>query len=172
MTDGERDLQRVLPYRDIVAAACAAFVYDPYLLAGIGLRESGFGWAPGYHPKGKPDGLGDGGHAFGLFQIDKRYHASFLALPESQEPINQAGYACALLHDARLYLLRAKLPLTEAKLMEGTLCCYNANERHVLRQLAQGLDPNDVTTDKNYGRWVIAKGAELRRLDPRLFILN
>ncbi len=170
MTDAERDRQRVLPYRDAIRAACAAYDQNPFILAGVGLRESGFGWAPGYEPKGDPCGWGDKGNGFGLFQIDKRYHATFVESEWSKEPVNQAGYACAVLRDARAYLLKKKLGLAGRDLDEAMLCAYNAGAARVYRALRRQRDPNGVTTGGDYGRWVLVRSESLRLLDPMLFV--
>lgn len=156
------DLPKVLRYRDAIRAACAAFPEDPFILAALGLRESDLGWGDGYEPKGSPTGWGDNGHAFGLFQLDKRYHAAFISSSYADEPVNQAGYALKVLHATRDWLLHSLPSLAGPSLMEAALCGYNADERHVLAQLQANADPNLVTTGKDYGRWVLAKAAALR----------
>lgn len=164
MTSGfdPADLPKVLKYRDAMRAACAAFPEDPFILAALGLRESDLGWGAGYEPKGDPCGWGDNGHAFGLFQLDRRYHSTFIFSTWSADVVNQAGYALKVLHGVRDWLLHSLPELAGPKLMEASLCGYNANEVHVLAQLQAGADPNLVTTGKDYGRWVLAKADALR----------
>lgn len=162
------DLAHVLPYREKLRDVCAEQGFDPFVLAGLGLRESGLGTCAGYAPKG-PLGWGDQGHAFGLFQIDKRFHAPFLATPASQTVEGQARYALALLQGNAASLGHLVPGLAPARALEATLCGYNASLTRVVNLVRSGQDPNLATTGKDYGRWVVAKAAELREACPTLF---
>lgn len=101
----QRILERKLPLRigrwaKYLLAADVSLGVDAFWLAAIMDREShGGDWLI---PKG-PTGLGDNGHAYGLMQIDIRYHKTFLAAlgpdgkPLWQKPEHNILYAASLL---------------------------------------------------------------------------
>src|SRR5688572_29061817 len=73
-------LEALLPsnlsrYANQFFAAELCFGVDPFVMAAIMDRESRGGDA--LNPKG-PSGTGDHGNGFGLCQLDRRYHSSFL----------------------------------------------------------------------------------------------
>ncbi len=160
---------RLLPYARDLGIVSAAHGQDPYLMAAIMLRESGAGNAPGYIPQGSIVGYGDNGHAFGLFQIDRRYHATFLLTPAAQTFAGQAGYAADLLTQNRKWLASHGCPA--GVLEQAMICAYNASIAHVLSavQAIPPVNPDLVTTHGDYGSWVIAKATALRSLAPSLF---
>jgi hypothetical protein len=71
-------LERVRPYWHLLEKAGEAFDVDPFFLAAIMDRETLCGFSPALDKPG-PGGRGDGGHGHGLFQIDDRFHAAFMA---------------------------------------------------------------------------------------------
>lgn len=51
--------RRAEPYLEEVDRVARARGEDIALLVALGSRETEWGWAPGYHPRGSPDGTGD-----------------------------------------------------------------------------------------------------------------
>jgi hypothetical protein len=168
------DLKRCDPYLEDIREACLLEGEDGALICAIGLRETLMGWARGYEPKGSPNGRGDGGHGFGLFQIDDRgpYRHLPLECPEAS-PMLQARWACAVLRDARQELVAAlghafeRNPLAEV----AAVCCYNAGSPAVVRAIRAGRHPDHATTDGadadregDYGSDVLRRRDTLRAL--------
>jgi hypothetical protein len=162
------DAEKVRPYAADVEQACSEVGADPFLLAAIGLRESGLGWAPGYKPQGTHLGYGDGGHGFGLFQIDDRSHALWLATHKDAHPLEQARYALLVLGGGRNWL-KAHHKLEGEPLTLASLAAYNCGPGNVSRALQRGLDADSYTANHNYGHWVLLKSHELRDGAPDLF---
>ncbi|KYO41433.1 lysozyme g-like [Alligator mississippiensis] len=67
-TIAAKDLIRMNNYKGLIQRAGSNQCVDPAVIAGIISRESHAGAAL------TADGWGDGGNAFGLMQVDKRYH--------------------------------------------------------------------------------------------------
>jgi hypothetical protein len=158
---------RLEPYLPDFAEAALMEGEDTALLAALCLRETHAGWAPGYVPKGCFTGRGDHGHGFGLFQIDDRgpYRHLPAECPEAT-PMLQARWACAVLEDARRELAAFRgHPLFE----RATLAAYNAGSPRVATALRAGLDPDSVTTGKNYGADVLHRRDRLRSRYPHAF---
>lgn len=158
------------PYLAAIARAAAESGEDPYLLAGICLRESLAGWAPGYGPKGRPDGWGDKGFAFGLFQIDRRWHDAFTSSEHAADPFEQARYACILLGEARRQFKRSGGRFVSPHLVErATVAAYNAGFGAVFHAVDAGRDPDSPTTGHDYSRDVLRRAEVLRGEFPSLF---
>lgn len=169
--DPRNDLLRLTPHLGTLEDVGLICKRDPALLAAVMLRETWAGWAPGYEPPGDHNGKGDHGHGRGLFQIDDRGPFKHLIpAPGVDWPVETQAYAaCEVLEDAELKL-RAHFPsLPAAALEEAMLCAYNAGVDRVGRQIQQGLDPNLVTTGRDYGRNVLARRAALRAKAPDRF---
>ena len=183
------DLELVIPHRRMLGEVCDLTGEDPFVLAGIGMRESRFGWAGPYWPKGAPDGWGDGatqenpraGWAFGIFQIDRRYHRAFLNRVDRADPAQQAMYACGILRDNRAWFRRNPAVRTDDldHLQAMAVSAYNCGPANVARALAEsspGMPFEEAvdqrTTGKDYSRWVLRFAAELRELAPELFSLD
>ena len=163
-----RELERLRPWVPAIRAACLAWDEDPFLLSAICLRESGAGWAPGYEPKGKPDGWGDNGHGFGLFQIDIRYHRGFVLSADARDPSRQAVYACRILHENRHYL-KHSASMPPDNLERAAVAAYNAGVGSVIHRVILGEDPDLATTGHDYSHWVFEKQAALYLAAPKLF---
>lgn len=160
LTDPGDDFLRLEPYLPDFAEAALLEGEDAALLAAICLRETWAGWAPGYRPKGSYLGHGDGGHGFGLFQMDDRGPYKHLPreCPEAT-PFLQARWACQVLRDARVELAEFRgLAVFEV----ATICRYNASLASVTRALRVGVDPNLATTGHNYGADVLRRRDLLR----------
>ncbi len=162
-----RDVRRAQRWIFILNTASKEVKLDPFVFAALMLRESGGGAL--LEPKDDPCGLGDHGWAFGLFQIDKRYHSEFMRSEAKRWPLVQARYACALLARNREALLRSFPTLADGRLTAAMLCAYNAPLYKVRRALDAGADPDVVTTGKNYGSWIMKKAERLRSAEPSMF---
>lgn len=149
-SDPGSDLGRLAPYLGEIREACALEGRELALLAALCLRETEAGWARPYHPKGTHLGRGDGGHGFGLFQIDDRGPYAHLPreAPEAT-PYLQCRWACWVLADAERELVAAlgagfaRLPLFEV----AVVCAYNAGSPRVAQAIRQGRHPDHVTAD-------------------------
>jgi hypothetical protein len=149
-TDPGNDLERLAPYLADFREAALLEGEDVALIGAICLRETLAGWARGYEPKGSHLGRGDGGHGFGLLQIDDRGPYAHLPreCPEAS-PMLQARWACAVLRDARQELVAALGPAFERNPLfdVATVCCYNAGSPAVVRAIRAGRHPDHATTD-------------------------
>jgi hypothetical protein len=144
---------------------------DPYILAGILLRESGAGFASGYTPRGSLNGYGDGGHAVTPWQFDLRDRDNntwFATSPDAKTMLGQARRAVMYLREGRM-MLRWGVP--EVALTQAAICAYNADPRKVLRATVRG-DPDFPTTGRDYGKWVLSKARALRVVAPDLFAVS
>lgn len=150
MIDPGDDLKRLAPYLGDIREACALEGEEVALICAIGLRETLMGWARGYSPKGSHLGRGDGGHGFGLFQIDDRGPYKHLPreCPEAT-PLLQARWACAVLRDAGLELVRALgTDFALSSLYEAArVASYNAGSPAVVRCIRAGFHPDHATAD-------------------------
>lgn len=173
------DLRLVIPHRRMIGDVCDITGEDPYVLAAIGLRESRFGFAAPYWPKGTPDGWGDGstesepskGYGYGYFQIDRRFHRDFLNRQDRSDPSQQAKYACSILRDNRAWFKRnPSIPTGDAeRLQRMVVAAYNCGCGNVRKCVSEGLDIDARTTGKDYSRWVLAVAEDLRSVAPDLF---
>jgi hypothetical protein len=152
-------------------AAQDGLAIDVPLLAGVTLRETWSGWAPGYTPLGDYNGKGDGGHGRGLWQIDDRGPFRHLIPQPGTDwlPFDQALAAITVLIAAREELAHHRGRITPALFELACVCRYNAALANVDRALCIGVDPNLVTTGKNYGRDVLARRARLLADHPAAF---
>ena len=165
-SDPRDDLARLAPYLGEIAEACLLEGEDVALLCAIALRETWAGWAPGYTPRGSPNGTGDGGHGRGLFQIDDRGRYGHLAreCPDATAFL-QARWACQVLRDARAELQ----PFRDHPQFERAVCArYNASFERVRIGLEAG-DPDIGTTHGDYGKDVLRRRDYLRDHHPDRF---
>jgi hypothetical protein len=156
------------PYVDDIVAAAEATQPTDYndgleawakLLIAVADHESKFGNAVGYSPRGSPEGWGDGGNAFGFWQIDKHYHGAFIYSDDVSIKA-QAEYAGSILkenwqrfaeYDQRTGLM---------------LSAYNASPSRINRMLDDGATFAEVdatTTQRSghgYGQSVLLKYAD------------
>jgi hypothetical protein len=176
--DPRDDLQRLAPYLPDVRQAAAEEGVRLAILCGVGLRETLFGWAPGYAPRGTHLGFGDRGHGFGLFQADLRTWEPALRglIPgvDLSTPLGQARLAARHLRSS-YRILRAMFPaLADGLVLAASIAAYNARIGAVAAQLVAGADVDAVTTAGPSGRAdyssdVLARAAKLERRDPITF---
>lgn len=176
------DLRLVIPFRRLIGDVCDLTGEDPYVLAAIGLRESRFGTAAPYWPKNTADGWGDGateaepakGYGYGYFQIDKRFHREFLNRQDRKDPAEQAFYACSILRGNRAWFKRNPSIRTDdaERLQRMVVAAYNCGCGNVKKALDAGLDIDARTTGKDYSRWVLSVGEDLRSVAPELFAID
>lgn len=154
---------RLARYWPIFEEAGRKHAVDPLLLAAICDHESRGGEA--LTPRG-PTGVGDNGHACGLMQLDRRYHADFIArttptgLPLWCVPEWNIAYAASLLAD-------------ELHAFQGDEACavaaYNASRKRVKAArdaLTKPIAPDalvaaldGLTTGHNYVASILAARA-------------
>jgi len=126
----------------------AAVKYDvpPVLLAAIASRESHVGSAL------DRNGLGDNGNAFGIMQVDKRYHsqAGVSGDPANQTHINQG----AEIFDTKRKEVRQMHPdWGDEYILKGAVAAYNSGSSNIQTKL--GIDRG--TTGDDYSSDVIAR---------------
>lgn len=122
-TMAETDLRRVRPLMEKFNATGLKADLPPALLAAIASRESRCGNVL------DPDGFGDGKHAFGIMQVDKRSHnPEGLPDPRSQRHLDQAaGILKAALVDAQ-----RKFPNEPpARQLQAAVAAYNCGINRV-----------------------------------------
>ncbi|KAJ8276434.1 hypothetical protein COCON_G00081860 [Conger conger] len=138
----EHDLGRMKKYRDLIIKVGRAHQMDPAIISGIISRESRAGAA-------LKDGWGDHGNAFGLMQIDKRYHTP-LGKWDSEQHISQGTQ---ILIDF-INEIRRKFPdWPKEHQFKGGISAYNAGPRNV-----RTYDHMDVgTTGNDYSNDVVAR---------------
>ena len=173
------DLHLIIPHRRLIGDVCDITGEDPYVLTAIAMRESRFGYAGPYWPKGTADGWGDGsteeeptkGFGYGYFQIDKRYHRGFVNRVDRSDPHQQGLYACSILRDNRAWFKRNPFIRTDDadKLERMVIASYNCGCAGVRRALVEGKDVDANTTGRDYSRWVTEYAADLRSVAPDLF---
>ncbi|MFE1602137.1 NlpC/P60 family protein [Methylobacterium sp. ID0610] len=141
--------------RPFILEAAAYFRLDPYVVVGIGSRESGWGTSPLLRPPGPtgtgdrarrrpnpplrpgplpPDGLGFGR---GLMQIDWDAH-DFARTGPWQDPKQNIAYACRVLRDS-IAFMAGRLPgWPAADIQQCGIAGYNAGPGRVLDAVRRG----------------------------------
>lgn len=179
MTMTSDELSRLRPYASIVAQACKVLDFDPFDFAAIGYRETAWGYAEPYSPKGHPFGFGDKGHGFGLFQLDDRYQQARIRrvqiLAQKGEQVKAVELmiteALLVLVGNRNQLLHLGAWDTNA-LRRAILSSYNAGVSGVFASIQKhgfvdGVDRR--TTGGDYSAWVVEKSWALRQVAPSMF---
>jgi Transglycosylase SLT domain len=142
----QRDMEDARRLKDVFDKA-ATETAPAAVLMGIASRESHFG-------KSLTDGWGDRHHAFGMMQIDARYHK--LATYGGPEGIGNVQ-AAEKIFSGYLKSVIENHPLWDDKyLLEGALVAYNSGVENV--QTIEGM--NKGTTGKDYGSDALARSQE------------
>lgn len=122
----------------------------PALILGLASRETHIGSVLGA-PSGSKEGWGDRNHAFGVMQVDKRYHKiKGLNDPFSRAHLDQAVGIYASYRDQ----VKQNHPdWSDENLLKGACSAYNSGVGNV--QSISGMDRG--TTGDDYGNDVIAR---------------
>lgn len=134
---------------EAILEAAKAHGLDPWVLAGVIGRESGFGLYL------DADGLGDGGHGHGLSQIDDRTWGAWLEANDWKDPRTN------IMKGAEI--LAMELQRFGGNL-EAALAAYNAGPLRVQQALRAGRHPDTVTTKQNYSTDVLRRAREFKAL--------
>jgi hypothetical protein len=127
------DLGRITVLKDRFNAAAAQTGLPPALLAAIASRESRCGNVLAN------DGTGDGGHAFGIMQVDLRFHTiAGQPDPKSQAHINQAS---GILKDGLTAMINKFPTAAPARQLQAAVAAYNCGPNGVTSP-----DTADATT--------------------------
>ncbi len=171
MPDPVDDLRRLEPWLPAIVRAADEVSIRRSILAGTCLRETLGSWARGYTRQGTHLGWGDGRHAFGLFQCDKRFWEmairGMLHGHELLTPLGQARFAAAIIAGAALFLTARHpgSPLLEL----AAVCAHNAALDKVDAQLDANSSPDAVTEGGDYGSDIVGRAERLERRDPNVF---
>lgn len=163
----------ISPWVDSAEAGTASFALergvtreDPDLVLAIGLRETWLGTVPDFRPRLCPEGVGDGGHGHGFFQVDDRGPYRRLIRPAPWPIVVQVMAVTEVLRDNRREMGAF---LGSPRFLQAVVCAYNASPAHVVALMTAGKDPDEATTGADYGSDVLRLQAvvkQLRRENP------
>ncbi|WP_347989905.1 transglycosylase SLT domain-containing protein [Methylomonas sp. AM2-LC] len=142
----KHDSARILSIKDRFERAALAVQLPPALLAAMASRESRCGATL------DSNGYGDNQHAFGILQIDKRYHTlQGVADPHSDAHICQAS----TLLNAFLQQITCHYPhWPAARQLQAAVVAYNAGVKNV--KTLQGMDIGTTHNDYSNDVWARA----------------
>ncbi|NXJ79842.1 LYG protein, partial [Trogon melanurus] len=144
----EKDLKNMEKYRAKITKVGNSKCVDPAVIAGIISRESHAGTV-------LQNGWGDHGNAFGLMQVDKRYH-KIVGSWDSEEHLAQGTeILCGMVKE-----IQKKFPTwTKEQQLKGGISAYNAGANNV-----QSYERMDVgTTHNDYANDVVARAKFYKR---------
>ncbi|XP_051877223.1 lysozyme g-like [Pristis pectinata] len=142
------DLQRVNRYKSLTQQVAHAHQIDPAIIGAIISRESRGGNA-------LVDGYGDYGNAFGLMQVDVRYHSPVGGW-DSKEHLMQATGILVKMIEA----IQQKFPYwTKEQQLKGGISAYNMGPGNV--ESYNNVDAR--TTGKDYSNDVVARAQWLKK---------
>ncbi|XP_019381163.1 PREDICTED: lysozyme g-like [Gavialis gangeticus] len=142
-TIAAKDLTRMNTYKGIIQSAGRKLCVDPAVIAGIISRESHAGAAL------TRDGWGDRGNAFGLMQVDKRYHKIIGAWNSETHLIQGTQILVGMIK-----AIQRKFPTwTKEQQLKGGISAYNAGPGNV--QTYAGMDIG--TTHNDYANDAVAR---------------
>jgi hypothetical protein len=175
-------IDHVRPWAPLIESVCGdpsqPDGFDPFDLAALGFRETGWGFGAAYAPKGDPFGYGDRGHGFGFLQLDDRTYATAITQIRALAKIrHDTGVrrmfevALGVLVFDRMYLAspRRTRPLAGELLRRAVFDAYNAGPGRIALLAKHDQDPDALTAGHDYGRWTIAAAESLRKAAPDLF---
>lgn len=143
-----KDLDRMKGYKPMIISAARKHNMDPAVIAGIISRESHAGHV-------LENGWGDHGNAFGLMQVDKRYHTP-VGSWNSQEHLDQGT---GILADM-INTIEDKFPeWTTEQQLKGGISAYNTGPGNVHNY--PGVD--NGTTHQDYANDVVARAKFYKR---------
>ncbi|XP_019385030.1 PREDICTED: lysozyme g-like [Crocodylus porosus] len=138
-TIAAKDLPRMNNYKGIIHSAGRKLCVDPAVIAGIISRESHAGAAL------TRDGWGDGGNAYGLMQVDKRYHN--IVKPWNSEAHLIQGTQILV---GMIKAIQRKFPSwTKEQQLKGGISAYNAGPGNVrtYERMDIGTTHHDYSND-------------------------
>lgn len=141
----ENDWVRIQPIIERFYIGAVKYDVPPALLAAIASRESHVGTA-------LRNGLGDNGNAFGIMQVDKRYHSQAGASgdPASQIHINQGA---EIFDTKRKEVIQKHRDWGDEYILKGATAAYNVGSSNIRTKM--GIDRG--TAGDDYGSDVIAR---------------
>ncbi|XP_075283007.1 lysozyme g [Opisthocomus hoazin] len=144
----ERDLKNMVKYKDMITRVGNSKCVDPAVIAGIISRESHAGTV-------LQNGWGDNGNAFGLMQVDKRYHKTVGSWDSGEHIAQGTEILCGMLTQ-----IQKKFPTwTKEQQLKGAISAYNAGAGNV-----QTYNEMDVGTSHNdYANDVVARAKFYKR---------
>ncbi|XP_076027149.1 lysozyme g-like [Genypterus blacodes] len=144
------DLPYINKYKRIIISAAGEHGVEPAVVAGIISRETRGGRGAGLQ-----GGYGDHGNAFGLMQVDKRWHTPRGAW-DSEEHISQGT---GILTDSYSQIERKFPNWTKNQKLKGALAAYNMGASRV-----ESYDKVDAcTTGRDYANDVTARAQYYKR---------
>ncbi|NWI68267.1 LYG protein, partial [Todus mexicanus] len=144
----ERDLRNMEKYKAKIKEVGNTKCVDPALIAGIISRESHAGTV-------LENGWGDHGNAFGLMQVDKRYH-NIVGSWDSKEHLLQGAEVLR----GMLTEMQKKFPTwTKEQQLKGAVSAYNMGSGNV--RTYEGMDIG--TTHNDYANDVVARAQFFKR---------
>jgi len=164
-------------YHPYVVEASEKYNINPWVIAGIGSRESHWGLA--LKPKG-PGGTGDHGHrkgkmpldglgwGRGLLQVDYFYH-EFARTDNWKDPRENILYGVSLVSKNLIYLRRVALKqaaiaaLGEEEILRAALSGYNAGPTRVMHSICRDKGIDSCTTGGDYSADVLSRAGWFQR---------
>ncbi|NWR61266.1 LYG protein, partial [Bucorvus abyssinicus] len=144
----ERDLKNMEKYQAMIIEVGNRTCVDPAVIAGIISRESHAG-------KVLDDGWGDHGNAFGLMQVDKRYH-KIEGSWDNMEHLTQGAEILRGFSEE----MQNKFPTwTTEQQLKAAISAYNAGAENV--RTYDGVDIG--TTHNDYANDVVARAKFFKR---------
>ena len=143
----KKDLDAALALNDVFTNIGTSVGVPPALLAAIASRESGIGRML------DANGCGDGGNAFGICQIDKRFNT----VVGQPDPKSQAHILQAANHlKSFLYTVSQDHPNWAAPMqLRGAVAAYNMGAKNV--QSISGMDEGSTSNDYSADVWERAR---------------
>ncbi|XP_010121216.1 PREDICTED: lysozyme g-like [Chlamydotis macqueenii] len=144
----EKDLKNMQKHQDKITRVANSKGVDPALIAGIISRESHGGTV-------LENGWGDHNNAFGLMQVDKRYH-KIAGSWDSEEHLAQGTeILCGMVQE-----MQKKFPTwTKEQQLKGAISAYNAGPNNV-----RSYNSMDIgTTHSDYANDVVARAKFFKR---------
>uniref|UniRef100_A0A8C1UMC4 Lysozyme g n=1 Tax=Cyprinus carpio TaxID=7962 RepID=A0A8C1UMC4_CYPCA len=136
------DLARMVKYKSMITKVGREKQMDPAVIAAIISRQSRAGAA-------LEDGWGDHGYAFGLMQVDRRYHTPVGAWDSEQHIAQATEILISFIKE-----IKAKFPMwSQEQCFKGGISAYNAGVSTVSSY--ENIDAR--TTGKDYSNDVVAR---------------
>ncbi|KAI5104908.1 lysozyme g-like 1 [Silurus meridionalis] len=147
----EVDLERMNQYKTIIKKVGRAKKIDPAVIAGIISRET----RAGSSGSGLVNGWGDHGNAFGLMQVDRRYHSPVGAWNGEDHIIQATDILITFIKN-----IQQKFPnWSKENQFKGGIAAYNAGPGNI--DSYENMDMK--TTGRDYANDVVARAQWFKR---------